>query len=119
LVWFTRFAETDGFSGGCDFLVEISLLISIQLALLFHEILKEGAASKFGAMFPDLAQGTCWDEICLESVCALPRTMRTGTVATGGRSLAAGSHVIELLAPCALGRDSPLPVWLNTDFNET
>jgi hypothetical protein len=70
-------------------------------------------------VFSDFIQGTGRDKVRFEPDLAFPRAMLTSTVAAGGGSLAAGSHVVELLAPCALGRHGPRLVRLNCDFNVT
>jgi hypothetical protein len=85
----------------------------------FHTFLKEWAASESGAVFSDFTQGTSRDKAGFEPGLAYPRAMLTSTVAAGGGSLAAGSHVVELLAPCALGRHGPRLLWLNCYFNVT
>ena len=70
-------------------------------------------------MVSDFTQGTGRDKVGFEPGLTFPRAMLTSTVAAGGGSMAAGSHVVKLLAPCALGRHGPRFVRLNCDFNVT
>jgi hypothetical protein len=92
-------------------------LVLVEPVLLFHKFLEEWAASVFGTVFPDLAQGTCRNEFGFESDGALPRAVLTRTVATDWQGLATGSHVVKLLAPCALRRYGPSLIGFNDNFD--
>jgi hypothetical protein len=61
--------------------------------------------------------GSLGIEFGFESDGALPRAVLTRTVATDWKGLGTSSHVVKLLAPCALRRYGPSLIGFNGNFD--